>query len=1153
MLHRQACRSLCKYAGNGKFTGQQIPLFFAVSNQNLYIRCVHIVAGIILLLCGGHLNDPGGRPVIGLHCDRIACGKSRVAQGHFLRCRGGEHIHAPIQSAGRNKGGAAVRIGDHRLDAAQVQLISHLILLFGAVGAYAPAFDLLALDCVIFVEAELLRRCVARGQVIELLCSHLRGLELHIARKGGALKLQTFFLRIGIPIRCDGGKLPVFSVRAGIDLDAADRALHIVGQIGHGGQIMGLIKFQDELIGVLRHPLAAAVLLKTACIVISPMGVDIAVKGSVRGIDIRLADDGGAALQLEVAALRRALVGGEHHLDMGACQRRAGGLFPQPHRRVAREGALGGQGRPGRAAVRGVFQTGLNIQEHILVIVRGVGLCVADRRSPCCNIYGVYIFRTQEAELNIMCIRNGGKLLRRKLVGNIPRLACPCCPVGAAIQRILECCFAVLIAGVQRQRAAVKGKAGCFKDAALEIRRDILHLIRLIQIAGLVILNGVIQRFACQRHNICFSRYRSAFLLQAVDKIVVHGQRIPFQRRSRFLRQRIVILVFFSCLLIGSCKPVKGREVEALRLQCLLIKRDGILAFATRQRDLCHIGEVLRLGVIGAMLAPHSVHAEEDVRAVIVAGIGQIAPAAGDVGMAVILAGALLDVVDIVAVPPHHLAVIRLILRIPIVGQMRRLGQRSARDAEGIEGNSTGAGDVDAHAAHLQPDPHRRIILSFFFRPLIPRLAGAVGQVEVKHLVMKGEGVFVVPLFPVRLGKVRAADIIGGQKARDLVGEHQSVGRDILRLHLPGRVGIAILRLLPDLGTDIVMRPLELVIVCGCAHHKAHLLHIQLGELHCQHLVQIPVLIDLIPFHRLGLTPPVEAHHTGVHPPVVYGNAVGQGEGCHYSLIERLIFTLSGDIRLVLGVELAQHHEAVQIVLRCGRFIGVIPPVCLRLAAVDIVPQHLLIAEQPLHARGKVRVLLHFRGQRVIARLLHQPALEQQRFVVRVCRFFRRSSGELRQLCVIHREGQDILTAVQRRQLRLRGLRRAAVDSGRCFDALLIFHRKAQRRDGACQYQCGQRTGNRLFEVHFLDPPFVSLLVVFQWYGTPQICLVSSSKVDFARYLPCQNYWYLPNLRLKPLEGYTFLLCYTEIGISPFLSAAFCCEKAVQRKRGRGK
>ena len=208
------------------------------------------------------------------------------------------------------------------------------------------------------------------------------------------------------------------------------------------------------------------------------------------------------------------------------------------------------------------------------------------------------------------------------------------------------------------------------------------------------------------------------------------------------------------------------------------------------------------------------------------------------------------------------------------------------------------------------------------------------------------------------------------------------------------------------------MRPLELVVICGRAHHKAHFLYIQLGELHCQHLVQIPFLIDLIPFHRLGLTPPVEAHHAGVHPPVIDGNAVGQGKGCHHSLIERLIFTVRGDIRLVLGIEPAQHCEAVQIVLRCRRLIGVIASVCLRLTAVDIVPEHLGIAEQPLHARGKVLIPLHFRGQCVIACLFHQPALKQQCFIGRVCRFVRRRSGELRQLCVILREGQDILTAI---------------------------------------------------------------------------------------------------------------------------------------------
>ena len=391
----------------------------------------------------------------------------------------------------------------------------------------------------------------------------------------------------------------------------------------------------------------------------------------------------------------------------------------------------------------------------------------------------------------------------------------------------------------------------------------------------------------------------------------MHGQRIPLQRRSRLLCQRIVILVCFSCLLIRSCKPVKGGEVKALRLQRLLIQRDGLVCSSIRQRDLRHIGEVLRLGIIRTVLAPHSVHAEEDVRAVIVAGVGKIPPAARDVGMAVILAGALLDMVNIVAVPPHHLAGIRRIFRIPIVGQMRRLGQRGARDTESIEGHGAGTGDVDAHTAHLQPDPHRRIVLPVCRCPFIPRLAGAVGQVEIEDLVMEGEGVFLVPLLPVRLGKVRAADIIGGQEARDLIGEHQSVGRNILGSHLLGRVGIGIRGFLPDLGADIVMRPLELVVICGRAHHKAHFLYIQLRKLHCQHLVQIPVLIDLIPLHRLGLAAPVEAHHAGVHPPVIDGYAVGQGKGCHHSLIQRLIFAVRGDIRLMLCIELAQHREAV--------------------------------------------------------------------------------------------------------------------------------------------------------------------------------------------------------------------------------------------------
>ena len=380
--------------------------------------------------------------------------------------------------------------------------------------------------------------------------------------------------------------------------------------------------------------------------------------------------------------------------------------------------------------------------------------------------------------------------------------------------------------------------------------------------------------------------------------------------------------------------------------------------------------------------------------------------------MAVILAGALLDMVDIIAVPPHHLAVILRILRIPIIGQMRRLGQRGARDTKGVEGHGAGAGNIDAHAAHLQPDPHGRIILSVCRCPFIPRLAGTVGQVEIEDLVMEGKGVFIIPLLPVRLGKVRAADIIGGQEARDLVREHESVGRNILGSHLLGRVGIGIRGFLPDLGADIVMRPLELVVICGRAHHKAHFLYIQLRKLHCQHLVQIPVLIDLIPLHRLGLAAPVEAHHAGVHPPVIDGYAVGQGKGCHHSLIQRLIFAVRGDIRLMLCIELAQHREAIQIVLRCRRLIGVIASVCLRLTAVDIVPEHLGIAEQPLHARGKVLILLHFRGQCVIARLFHQSALEQQGLIGRVRRFVRCSSGELRKLCVILREGQDILTAI---------------------------------------------------------------------------------------------------------------------------------------------
>ena len=296
MLHRQACCSLRKCAGNSKLAVQQIPLLLAIRHKDLKVRRIHSVAGIILLLSGSHLNDLGGDPVIRRDCDRIACGEPRVAQGDLLRLCRCEHIHAPLQCAGRDKGGAAICIGDHSLDSAQVQLIAHLILLFGAVGVYAPALYLLALDCIILIESELLRRRIARGQVHKLLCSHLRGFELYIACKGGALKLQTFFLRIGIPILRGSGKLPVFSVRAGIDLDAADRALHIVGQIGHGGQIMGLIELQNELIGVLRHPLTAAVLLKALRIVVSPIGVDIAVKGFVRRIGIWIADNGGASL-----------------------------------------------------------------------------------------------------------------------------------------------------------------------------------------------------------------------------------------------------------------------------------------------------------------------------------------------------------------------------------------------------------------------------------------------------------------------------------------------------------------------------------------------------------------------------------------------------------------------------------------------------------------------------------------------------------------------------------------------------------------------------------------------------------------------------------------------------------------------------------------
>ena len=343
MLHRQACCSLRKCAGDGKLAGHQVPLLLTVRHKDLKVCRSHSVASIVFLLCGSHLNDLGGSPIIGLHCDRIACGEPRIAQGHFLRCRRCEHIHAPIQSAGGDKGGAAVRIGDHRLNAAQVQFISHLILLFGTVGAYAPAFDLFTLNCVILIESELLRCCITSRQAHEVFCSNLGSFEFHITCKGRALKLQIFFLRVSIPILRGCGKLPVFSVCTGIDLNAADRAIHIVGQIGHGGQIMGLIKLQNKFIGVLRHPIAATVLLETACVVISPMGVDITIKGSVCRIDIRIADNGGTALQFEITALRRTLIRSELHLDMWACQRRPDSLFPQPHRRITRESTLGGQ------------------------------------------------------------------------------------------------------------------------------------------------------------------------------------------------------------------------------------------------------------------------------------------------------------------------------------------------------------------------------------------------------------------------------------------------------------------------------------------------------------------------------------------------------------------------------------------------------------------------------------------------------------------------------------------------------------------------------------------------------------------------------------------------------------------------------------------
>lgn len=83
------------------------------------------------------------------------------------------------------------------------------------------------------------------------------------------------------------------------------------------------------------------------------------------------------------------------------------------------------------------------------------------------------VFRAQEAELDVMLLGDGGKLLRRKLAGNIPRLPRPCDPFMSAIQRILQRRLAVRIAGVQRQRAAVKGEAGCLEDTAFQIRRDI--------------------------------------------------------------------------------------------------------------------------------------------------------------------------------------------------------------------------------------------------------------------------------------------------------------------------------------------------------------------------------------------------------------------------------------------------------------------------------------------------------------------------------------------------------------------------------------------------------------------------------------------------------------------------------------------------------
>ena len=96
MLYRQIRRSLRKCAGNGKLAGQKVPLLLAVGDEYLHILFFHSVAGIILLLCGSHLNDLGGCPVIGRNRNGVACGEPRIAQGDLLRRRRGEHIHATL-------------------------------------------------------------------------------------------------------------------------------------------------------------------------------------------------------------------------------------------------------------------------------------------------------------------------------------------------------------------------------------------------------------------------------------------------------------------------------------------------------------------------------------------------------------------------------------------------------------------------------------------------------------------------------------------------------------------------------------------------------------------------------------------------------------------------------------------------------------------------------------------------------------------------------------------------------------------------------------------------------------------------------------------------------------------------------------------------